>query len=801
MAWELWPVLSPVFFLVANRSGEFQESAAALLGEEATMLYAATAPNAARLAPILNSTKKALSLNAALSDTSLTNRGAIASKLNAELKIRKEAMYNLLDQDSATVFAALMPKDFIAILPQEVRGNVEESVSLVGQLEVVHIDDFNGKNSYFKYFLRTPTERFQFYPVGASLESSANASVTVEGFKLNNKIIAAAAVNTIKISQSNAAPSSDTIGEQKTLFLLVDFQNSPPRPFTTAEAKALILDGGMQKFYQEASYGKISWGGDVAGWYTAPRSIGNGGYAEFPQFGGDTYDPDGIMPYLRSQGIDLKQYDRLVILAHHPYLGGGFAGVGKWGATIDGVQHMMSVAWIGGLSYYDNGMGRPFPWTWLDYVLSHELGHNLGVVHANSWDCGADVRVASKCLHTEYGNNFDVMGTGSFSLHFNAFFKDVFGWANTLIINKSGTYTINPIENSGGVQGAKIVSPYSLNQPARIYVEYRKPIGFDATLQAKEFASSIKGLFVNWNPTPTGWLPFSRLLDLSPHNIPAYGNGWYEDWIDVALLKLGSLVKLTDTELGVTLGPIVSSDDVGITFKVNITKPICIRRGPGVDTQIWTSTDGGGKGAPTQVIDSNVFAGESAWINLAIQNRDNTPCSFSNFQVSAGAPLGWNAQVSYGGPIMIEPQLFGWNSIQVNVPQIAIPNKKYPVNITIQNTVSKIKKRITVNFMVLPKTPTIISPNGGENWILGKTNTIKWNGGYAFDTVQLAIVPGPGNTAPAQIIGAYPNRGTADWIIPKTIKRGSYLMRICNYFDPYCVNADFSNKPFNIAGQ
>jgi chitodextrinase len=49
------------------------------------------------------------------------------------------------------------------------------------------------------------------------------------------------------------------------------------------------------------------------------------------------------------------------------------------------------------------------------YVISHELGHNMGAHHANVLDCteaGLPVPLSGTCTNTEYADPFDVMGRG-----------------------------------------------------------------------------------------------------------------------------------------------------------------------------------------------------------------------------------------------------------------------------------------------------------------------------------------------------------------------------------------------------
>ena len=78
------------------------------------------------------------------------------------------------------------------------------------------------------------------------------------------------------------------------------------------------------------------------------------------------------------------------------------------------------ITWIDGYSYgteLDQKTG----------VYTHELGHNLGLWHANAWDPATSVPDDTNGTHVEYGHKFDSMGSGSSEYdeeHFNASFKN-----------------------------------------------------------------------------------------------------------------------------------------------------------------------------------------------------------------------------------------------------------------------------------------------------------------------------------------------------------------------------------------
>ena len=92
-------------------------------------------------------------------------------------------------------------------------------------------------------------------------------------------------------------------------------------------------------------------------------------------------------------------------------------------------------------------------------VLTHELGHNLGLDHANSLICTADKRritQGGKCLGQEYGDIWDAMGISSRPYSVGVLQR--LGWAGrTTTTTRTGTWTLRDAEDSGkGLQALRV---------------------------------------------------------------------------------------------------------------------------------------------------------------------------------------------------------------------------------------------------------------------------------------------------------------------------------------------------------
>ena len=143
------------------------------------------------------------------------------------------------------------------------------------------------------------------------------------------------------------------------------------------------------------------------------------------------------------------------------------------------------------------------------------MGHNFGLWHSHSLDCGATT-LGSSCNRSEYGDVFDTMGSSS--VHYNAFQKERLGWLNynqssaiATVESGSTTVTLTPYSAAdSGIKALKVLKGMdaATGEKNWYYVEFRQPLvdfqfGFDAVEhfqrrrfrcadQRDEFTMSVK---------------------------------------------------------------------------------------------------------------------------------------------------------------------------------------------------------------------------------------------------------------------------------------------------------------------
>ena len=399
----------------------------------------------------------------------------------------------------------------------------------------------------------------------------------------------------------------NTLGEQKVLVLLVNFQDNPVQPWTAEQAREMVF-GTVNDFYQENSNGQTQLAGDVHGYYTLPINA--------------TCDSWQIhvnaQQAAEAQGFDLSVYNRMIYV---------FPGISTCGWTGKGtIGGTVSRAWINGsLSLR---------------TIGHELGHNLGLYHARQLDCGTDI-IGDRCISIEYGDSMDIMGDSGVTGHFNVFNKELLGWVTAasgevVTADSDGSYLLEPYETASGsaAKGLKVLRGIDsvTGQPLWYYLEYRQALGFDGFLDGKAVTDGVVFHLGMESDANT-----SQLLDMTPASI------WY-DLDDASLVSSGSY---TDSNAGVTIAT-EWADATGASVHINFSGQSCIPSNPALSLSPAESTW--------------VEAGTTVMYTATVTNQDSIGCAASEFSVAAELPEGW---VADSGSLNLAPGASGTVSINV----------------------------------------------------------------------------------------------------------------------------------------
>lgn len=359
------------------------------------------------------------------------------------------------------------------------------------------------------------------------------------------------------VEEAAAAAGCSPLGTQTIAILLVNFGNVTLPPQVTATSVRDVFFGtsghSLNGFFQEASYGKASAGGQVFGPFTLPQSLTCESYNAVRDAAIAAADAT----------VDFRLYNRIVIVM--PNSGTCGIGVGSIGCTsltsASKGRFQSSVAWIRADVF--NGSDSALQ------TIAHESGHNLGLDHASSTGFGG-IPLGSPGdpgIHDEYGDYFSTMGLG-FSFngnallgHYDAPHKSALGWlgASTLqTVEAGGTFFLQPYESTiNGVQALRVRRGIGNN--AWLWLEYRQPIGYDGTFQA--YTSQVySGATIHYEDPPN-FPEYSQLLAFNPS---APGN------FQQPALPGGTSWSDPYTQLSLTVGRAAAS---GLTVTVNYDTP------------------------------------------------------------------------------------------------------------------------------------------------------------------------------------------------------------------------------------
>lgn len=397
-----------------------------------------------------------------------------------------------------------------------------------GTVEVQYEDSSQG--AHVHHYLDTAKGRYSLtFPGKAPHTLARGAKVRVTGTQ-NGATLALSTTTSTSVTSVSPAPLPNTLGEQKIAILMVNFVDNTTQPYTLTDGGTVL--GQTSGFMQENSSSQTWLTGATFGWYTLPIA--------------QTCDTTSIASYAdqaaAANGVTLSNYNHIVYVFpnNSTCMWSGQGTVGGTGGRI----------WINGRFELK--------------TLAHELGHNFGLYHSHSLECGTAV-IGTTCTTYDYGDTVDVMGNTT-SSHYNAFQKERLGWLNNgtmppiTTVTASGSYTLTPYENGNGSRALKILKSVDATTGARTwyYVEFRQPTGYDAPLSTLTAGNVTAGVLVRTGADND--ISSSLLLDMTPNS------SVYADWNDPALLPG---LSYSDAAAGVTITPTAASS-TGATVYVNL---------------------------------------------------------------------------------------------------------------------------------------------------------------------------------------------------------------------------------------
>ncbi|MFO1305804.1 MAG: FG-GAP-like repeat-containing protein [Burkholderiales bacterium] len=379
------------------------------------------------------------------------------------------------------------------------RLSMSPVVTLDGTLRLGHADNFDGGPSTFFYGIVGEGSQYRVAAatLAEGLENGMGGSVTGhladDGELVADRIVILTTASEKRKAAADAAPVTTSY-----IVLPIKFPTNATAPFTynadpftvaSIQSAVFGASNSVGHFYVETSYGQQALSGTTAddgsgGWLLAERAL--------PA----TCDINVIATAAENaatlRGYNLASYAGRIYVFTNNVPGCGWAGLAYVGWARSYIKQTTSLL-----------------------VIGHEVGHNFGMLHAASLDCGTNV-IGGTCTSAEYGDPFDIMGNNR-AMHPNAAQKADLGWIapSTVKTHTTGraTYTLTPIETAGGATYA-VKIPAATNRT--YWLEYRQPIGYDSGLSSFPNNGAQFRVASPFESICSGCADDTEFLDLTP---------------------------------------------------------------------------------------------------------------------------------------------------------------------------------------------------------------------------------------------------------------------------------------------
>ena len=523
----------------------------------------------------------------------------------------------LAETHPQAVLRAVIPAEKQQGMPDEVRSRLEQRFEVEGELDARYEDYADGRHRLLHRLVTEQGNAVTLFGTEQQSELPHGSRVKARGWllpKMEDSTVGAGVVDAeLEIlytggdggsAGSGTTTSGPSLGEQKTLVLLVNFSDKVEQPYSREFARDLVF-GQVNDYYLENTYDRAWLKGDVAGWFTLALSS-------------QQCDVNTLASQAQAEasaaGVAVANYQRFVYV--FPRNACGFSG----SATVGGTS---SHAWI----------NQSLTLT----TMAHEFGHNLGTVHAHSLVCSDGTSVGPgggsvgtspwpNCQNLEYGDGLDVMGWAP-SGHFNAVQKRRLGWLDeqeVVTVTGSGQYSLIPVADSrSGVKALRVLK--NINENGRktwYYLEYRQPVGFDGFIKGgmMDAHNIVNGINVRVH-YEGGGSNGVYLLDMTPEtNADLYTR-------DPALEAGRTFV---DPEGLLEITPVrVDADEAMVDIRL-FDQP-CSLQEPVLEP-IPASQQGG--------------AGTTLNYQLRVTNPNDASCGSMDIALEAQGPAGWSLQLA-----------------------------------------------------------------------------------------------------------------------------------------------------------
>ena len=441
-------------------------------------------------------------------------------------------------------------------------------VSFVGEVWMVEAHDSAGNHPFLKLLVTEDERRFGLYGdraeslrlgsrvrvSGRLAREAADFEAAVRGDILLDEVTV---LENPSGNRTGVEPRVERAGKQGFIAAFLSWPGSGPSNFTAVGESV----SGLTEWSEQASGGVFSWDPAIAVNVALDRPLAPCGADGSAPIDAWVF---AVRRALIDKGYDIEDDFRGLGIAMPEGASicrqGGETAYAFYSAGCNWMQYSLC-----GLSIYSARYS-----TSLD-VFAHELGHNLGLPHANSAPClsgGTPVVLGyggqTECRSQEYLDYLDPMGISylrSWTNYFNPVYSDALGWIPSREIERvprgqptDREVALAPFSAFGKKRVATVglpavQGPSGPQFPGRIYIDYRTRTGLDSMLWDDGAAGrwfcpdgASDAVYLRLAPsgagrqliglgTPPYGAPIddSFLLDMVPSTSPAHSWQWICD--------------------------------------------------------------------------------------------------------------------------------------------------------------------------------------------------------------------------------------------------------------------------------
>ncbi|HEY3335038.1 MAG TPA: zinc-dependent metalloprotease family protein [Candidatus Limnocylindrales bacterium] len=451
--------------------------------------------------------------------------------------MRRPVLQSILALSLAAVFAA--PVDAV-----EPGGAAKES--LTGTLDALFVETFREVHPRERYELRTRTGSIPLAFADGGPDGLAGAKVKVTGRRVGRTLEVASSrpgpdLEVLATAEENLGTDGSTTADSGTgsystasttaknlAVILINFKDNTAAPFTKSTVQSALTGSAtsIKAFFEEESKSRWSVTGTVFGWYTLDTTSTSCDWSTWATMGSNA---------ATAAGANLSGYTNFLYVIPSTSAC-GWAGV----AYVNGSKSVMN----GNISVQ---------------VMTHELGHNFGLGHANALSCtSGGTRVAidstSNCSSQGYQDPFSTMGNNALRHNHGSQLGELgfLGSSEKVVGAPGNTYTISPYLGSGPVKLVRIPR----GDGTYFDLDFRTPYGnFDNFAAGSPATVGVTIRLAVGTASPTSSPKATDLIDTTPGTT---------DLKDAPLL-VGRTVKDPVSTISFTT---LSSDSSGVKVQV-----------------------------------------------------------------------------------------------------------------------------------------------------------------------------------------------------------------------------------------